>query len=186
MTDTKPEIFEAGRTGAAGSFARLLDAAERWCFRASCAGVVAMMLLVSADALGRFVLHSPITGAYELTEDYLMVILVFLGLSYSYRKGAFVRVTSFTRFFPRRLRLVLERVSAAAAAVVVGAIAAGGFDMTVHAIRIGEFSSNLLQYPLAPAYALVVVGCALLALRLLQSLFAAPSSEDAEETPSFE
>lgn len=186
MIDAKPEIIESDRTGDAGSFIRLLDAAERWCFRASCVGVVAMMLLVSADALGRFVFHAPITGAYELTEDYLMVILVFLGLSHSYRKGAFVRVTSFRRFFPRRLRSVLERACTAAAALVVAAIAAGGFDTTLRAARIGEFSSNLLQYPLAPAYALVVVGCALLALRLSYSLFATSSNEDGEETPSFE
>lgn len=186
MTDARPQTGQADRTRGAGPFGRLLDGAERWCFRLSCAGVVAMMLLVSADALGRFVLDSPITGAYELTEDYLMVILVFLGLSHSYRKGAFVRVTSFTRFFPRRLRRILERVSAATAAVLVGAIAAGAFDTTLRAIRIGEFSSNLLQYPLAPAYALVVVGCGLLALRLLQSLFVAPIGDEAEGTPSFE
>ena len=50
------------------------------------AGVVAaflMMCLTSADAICRYLLNSPILGAYEITEKYLMVATVFLGLSYA-------------------------------------------------------------------------------------------------------
>src|SRR5215218_6679673 len=53
----------------------------------------AMMCLTSADALSRYALNRPITGAYEITEKYLMVAAIFLGLSYGYRGGLFIRVT---------------------------------------------------------------------------------------------
>ncbi len=52
-----------------------------------------MMCLTSADALSRYLLNSPIIGAYEITEKFLMVAAIFLGLSYAYRGGVFIRVT---------------------------------------------------------------------------------------------
>lgn len=165
-----------------------VNVVERICFCVSCLGIVAMMLLVSADALGRFIFASPIAGAYEITEDYLMVMVVFLSLSYGFRRNAFVRVTSFTRLVPVRLLVTLERTCAVLATLVAAAMAIGGLDTTLRAIRIGEFSSNLLQYPLAPAYSIVVVGATLLCVRLLQSIFVPVQNPqtDGDDGPSFE
>lgn len=53
----------------------------------------AMMCLTSADALSRYLFNSPILGALEITEKYLMVASIFLGLAYAYRGGLFIRVT---------------------------------------------------------------------------------------------
>src|ERR1700704_6835424 len=53
----------------------------------------AMMCLTSADALSRYTFNRPILGAFEITEKYLMVAAIFLGLSYGYRGGLFIRVT---------------------------------------------------------------------------------------------
>ena len=52
-----------------------------------------MMLLTTADALGRYLFNRPILAAYELTTNYLMVGVVFLALPYAYREGANIRVT---------------------------------------------------------------------------------------------
>ena len=52
-----------------------------------------MMCLTSADALSRYAFNSPILGAFEITEKYLMVAAIFMGLSYGYRGGLFIRVT---------------------------------------------------------------------------------------------
>src|SRR5258708_12339563 len=53
----------------------------------------AMMCLTSADALSRYTFNRPILGAFEITEKYLMVAAIFMGLSYGYRGGLFIRVT---------------------------------------------------------------------------------------------
>src|SRR3954463_2741197 len=53
----------------------------------------AMMCLTSADALSRYAFNRPILGAFEITEKYLMVAAIFMGLSYGYRGGLFIRVT---------------------------------------------------------------------------------------------
>ena len=45
----------------------------------------AMMCLTTVDAVLRYLFNSPITGAYEITEKYLMLTTIFLGMSYTYR-----------------------------------------------------------------------------------------------------
>ena len=67
----------------------VLHSIEKWLWRCELvlvyAGVLAafaMMCLTSADALSRYLLNRPIIGAYEITEKYLMVATIFLGLSY--------------------------------------------------------------------------------------------------------
>src|SRR2546423_1547435 len=78
------------------------------------AGVLAafaMMCLTSADALSRYLLNRPIVGAYELTEKYLMVAAIFLGLSYAYRGGVFIRVTFLVDRLPRAAKLLVDYFS---------------------------------------------------------------------------
>src|SRR5438067_8078777 len=84
----------------------------RWLWRCELAllgiGVLAafvMMCLTSADALSRYLLNRPIVGAYEITEKYLMVAAIFLGLSYAYRGGVFIRVTFLVDRLPSPLKL---------------------------------------------------------------------------------
>ena len=62
-------------------------------FYTSVVATIGIMCLTSADALSRYLLNRPIIGAYEITEKYLMVAAIFLGLSYAYRGGVFIRVT---------------------------------------------------------------------------------------------
>jgi TRAP-type C4-dicarboxylate transport system permease small subunit len=59
-----------------------------------------MMLLTSTDAIMRYTLNKPILGAYEITEKYLMVAAIFLGFTYAYRGGAFIRVTFMVDMLP--------------------------------------------------------------------------------------
>ena len=45
----------------------------------SVVATIVIMGLTSADALSRYLFNRPITGAYEITEKYLMVAAIFLG-----------------------------------------------------------------------------------------------------------
>jgi TRAP-type C4-dicarboxylate transport system permease small subunit len=90
------------------ALAKLLLHCERGLVLAGVLAAAGMMLLTSADALSRYLLNSPILGAYEITEKYLMVALIFLGLSYAFRGGAFIRVTFLVDRLPRSARLVAD------------------------------------------------------------------------------
>ena len=75
------------------SIEKWLARAEQVIIYAGALATFAMMCLTSADAVSRYLFNRPIVGAYEITEKYLMVAAVFLGLSYAYRGGGFIRVT---------------------------------------------------------------------------------------------
>src|SRR5882757_8946130 len=87
----------------------------RWLTRCELAllyvGVIAtfaMMCLTSADALSRYAFNRPILGAFEITEKYLMVAAIFMGLSYAYRGGVFIRVTFLVDRLPDPLKLAAD------------------------------------------------------------------------------
>lgn len=129
----------------------------------------AMMCLTSADALSRYALNRPIVGAYEITEKFLMVAAIFLGLSYAYRGGVFIRVT-----------FLVDRLSGAARALVnylaylvtlafcLFLLAATG----IQALRALNDTTTLstMPIPLGPAYCLVPLGFLALTLLLLVDL----------------
>ena len=62
-----------------------------------------IMLLTTFDLLARKFADYSIPSLYEFTEDYLMVSLVFLTVSYVYTQGAHVRVPLLEQRLPRRL-----------------------------------------------------------------------------------
>src|SRR6266446_5991742 len=82
----------------------------------SVVATIAIMGLTSADALSRYLFNRPITGAYEITEKYLMVAAIFLGLSYAYRGG----VISLVATGQQALRGLREETTLSALPLLVG------------------------------------------------------------------
>jgi TRAP-type C4-dicarboxylate transport system permease small subunit len=128
-----------------------------------------MMLLTSADALGRYIFNSPIMGAYELTEKYLMVAAIFLGMSYAFRGGIFIRVTFLVERLPRTFKLIAEHVShlITIAYCLCIVYATGGL-----ALRALSDETTLISVPvsIAPAYCLVPLGFLALTVAMLVDL----------------
>ena len=135
------------------------------------AGVLAtvvMMCLTSADALSRYLLNRPILGAYEITEKYLMVASIFLGLSYAYRGGMFIRVT----FLVDRLPAGAEARGQYLVIGHAGVLPAGaGCDHPAGAARLaGRHHLSALPIPVGPAYSFVPLGFLALTVMLLIDL----------------
>lgn len=170
-----------------------LRSIEKWLLRCEAVLVYAavfatgvMMLLTTVDAGSRYLLNSPIIGAYEITEKYLMVAAVFLGLSYSYRGGVFIRVTFLVDRLPATQKLFAnyfaQIVSLLYCLVFVVAT-------TQQALRAMSEATTLstLPIPLGPAYVLVPIGFGGLTLLMLADLPRVRSGESrlfTEEAPS--
>ncbi len=159
---------------------KAIDVLEKTCAALSVCSVLVMMLLVTADVTGRKFFNHPIPGVVEITEEYLMIALVFLAMSYVFMQGGHVRVVLFRRFFPERVKLPLDIFLNFLALVFFALIAIMGWQTTLRAVRFGEFSACILAYPLAPAYFLLTLGSALLCVRIIQAIFI-PSSVKWEE-----
>ena len=145
---------------------KLLLRCEAVLIGAAIIATVIMMLLTSADAIGRYLLNSPIMGAYELTEKYLMVGAIFLGLSFTFREGIFIRVTFLVDMLPRKIRIMTEIISHLITTVFCLFIvyASGG-----GALRALSDDTMLSTVPvlIAPAYCLVPLGFLALLVMLL-------------------
>ncbi|MGQ9825116.1 MAG: TRAP transporter small permease [Desulfotomaculales bacterium] len=149
---------------------KLIDLIEKICLAGSVVSVIAMMLLITTDVIGRKFFHQPIKGSVEITEDYLMIALVYLAMSYVYTEGGHVRVILFRRFIPNFIKLPLDTVLNLLGLLFFVLLAWRGWATTLRAIQYREFSSCILAYPLAPAYFILTLGAALLCVRILETI----------------
>lgn len=134
------------------------------------AGLVLLVLagLTTADALGRYLLNSPIPGTGEIIEDYFMIALIFLPLSYSFMQEGHVHVTMIERYFPGGVKRIVGKVNLLLSFALFALIALAGWGRFVEAWRIDEISTSSVGYPMWPCYLMVPIGCGLLCLRIAQ------------------
>ncbi|SHJ79686.1 TRAP transporter small permease [Desulfofundulus thermosubterraneus] len=150
---------------------KVIGLIEKICMAGSVLSVVLMMLLVTADVTGRKLFNHPIPGSVEINEEYLMVSIVYLSMSYVYVQGGHVRVTLFRRFLPGPFLKLIDPCLNIFGLFFFSLITFFGWEKTLTAMQFGETSSCILAYPLAPAYFLLTLGAALLCLRIAESIF---------------
>jgi TRAP-type C4-dicarboxylate transport system permease small subunit len=128
-----------------------------------------MMLLTSADALCRYLLNWPILGAYEITEKYLMVATIFLGLSYAYRGGVFIRVTLLVDRLPPPLRRLADQLAHILTLVYCLLFVVASGQQAWLALD-DDTTLTTLPILVGPAYLLVPIGFLALMVMLLIDL----------------
>src|SRR6476469_7371614 len=90
------------------AFGKLLTRCELVLLYIGVLATFAMMCLTSADALSFYALNLFFFNAPATTEKYLMVAAIFMGLSYGYRGGLFIRVTFLVDRLSGRARLAAD------------------------------------------------------------------------------
>jgi TRAP-type C4-dicarboxylate transport system permease small subunit len=149
------------------------DRVEWLLTRLAALALVVMVGLTTADALGRYFFNAPVDGAPELANEFLMPALVFFVISYVYRLGGHVRVTILSDLLPARVQRVLMVVFDAATALMFAALTWGVLLRMVDSYQMREYSSSPLNYLLAPSFAIVVIGGALMTVRAAASAITA-------------
>lgn len=144
------------------------DVIEKICFHISalCAGL--MMLMISADAIARYVINKPIMGVVEIVEEYLMVVLIFLAMSMTNKSGYHLKVELLDRFIPPWVKKVLEPTIIALNFTIIFLIVVASWGTFVQTFETKELSVGMVPYPLWPAYLVVPLGCALLCIRMFR------------------
>jgi TRAP-type C4-dicarboxylate transport system permease small subunit len=136
---------------------------------ASVIATIVMMCLTSADALGRYLFNRPFIGAYEITEKYLMVAAIFLGLSYAYRGGVFIRVTFVVDRLPERLRLLVDYLAHLLSLAFCLVVLVATTQQAWRGLH-DDTTLSALALPVGPAYSLVPLGFLALTLLMLVDL----------------
>jgi TRAP-type C4-dicarboxylate transport system permease small subunit len=148
---------------------KILGRVEKWSTHVAVLSIFIMMLLTTADAIGRYLFSLPIVGAYEVTEKYLMVIAVYLGASYTYRGGSTIRITLLVDRLPRKFKMILQLFAQ------IFSICYGFFLMVpavqgVLRVYDQKITLSSPQLPLWVPYTAIPIGLFLMSLFMLRDL----------------
>jgi TRAP-type C4-dicarboxylate transport system permease small subunit len=155
---------------------KYLESVATW---ASIIAILAMMCLVTADALTRYIIHRPIVGAYEITAEYLVVAATFLGAAYTYEEGGFIRVTLLVNRLKGPIRFAVDYfVQILVTLSSLGLVVTSSYQ-TYLTFESGTVSTGLLRYPMGPAYALIPIGLLVMITLMLRDIPRVRSREGA-------
>jgi TRAP-type C4-dicarboxylate transport system permease small subunit len=132
-------------------------------------GVLISMFLGTADVVGTQFFGRPVTGALELTES-TMVLVVFGALAYAQIRRGHIRVELLYTHVPPRGRAALDFFTHVIAIVFYGLLLWLAIDEAMFSWSIGEATVGLIRVPLFPARSILVAGTALMIVQLLLDL----------------
>jgi tripartite ATP-independent transporter DctM subunit len=125
-----------------------------------------MVTLISLDVVLRYFFNRPIRGSYELVE-FMLVVLVYLGLAYTQTKKGHISVTLFTTRLPPAQLAVLHSATHLLC-VGIFSIISWRCILQAEALRANETASGVLFIPNFPFMWVVVLGSVLLTLVFLK------------------
>jgi TRAP-type C4-dicarboxylate transport system permease small subunit len=146
---------------------KLLNGCERVMLYISTMSAFALMLLTTADAGGRYLFNRPITGAYEVTTNYLMIAAIFMGVSFGYREGAYIRVTFLADRLPGAVKLAVSYLVQMLSVLYGVLLVVATYEQALRTIATHTTLSSLDFIPLGPAYVIVPVGLLFMSLAML-------------------
>lgn len=145
----------------------IVETIDRWLGYGALAALLASMVLTVLDAGGRYLFNSPIQGTQQITEDYLLVMIVYLILGHSYRKGAHVRVTLLVERVSVRARVAMAYFAHAFSILCGVALTIATFTQTHDLWERGTKASGMLDYLLWPPNMIVFLGCLMMTLLMI-------------------
>jgi TRAP-type transport system small permease protein len=130
-----------------------------------------MMLLIFLNAFSRFLLNKPIAGVIEFTGEYLMVIIVFLAMSFTQKNGGHVKVEILHKFLPQKFKSFLEIVVKLLSASIFLMLTYTSYLLFIRHLNQDIRSVSSIAYPLTPAVFMICFGSFIMSIRLLLSIF---------------
>ncbi|SMF90070.1 TRAP-type C4-dicarboxylate transport system, small permease component [Azospirillum oryzae] len=166
-------IAKAAITGD-GMFCRIDHAFRKIELAAAIVGatlMLATMVLISFDALLRYTFNAPLSFAFYLTENYLMVGMMTLPLAWGFRRGGFIRISAFVQLMPETIREMFLRAGLLSGSAYVAVLA---WLAGIHFIEVyesGDVQMGVIDWPVSWSWVWVPIGVGLLAVRLVLMAF---------------
>jgi TRAP-type C4-dicarboxylate transport system permease small subunit len=128
--------------------------------------LIPMMLLTSAEVVGRAVWSRPIPGTMELSS-YMLAIFILLGIAYTHQVRGHVRVTMLVSRLPRKWGIALDVITTLLSLFIIAVMTWQGWVVGMEQRTV----SDMLRVPQLPFRLLVCLGGLLLFLELLLDLW---------------
>ena len=98
-----------------------------WCAEISSVLIFVLVLLITADIIGRYVFLSPVPGTLEITES-LMVFIVFLAYAHTEAGKHNIRIQIIERRITQRQKYLLDALAYTLGILVFGVICWQGWE----------------------------------------------------------
>jgi len=128
--------------------------------------LIAMMLMVTIDVIGRYVFNQPLRGAQELCENSL-VWFTFLSAAWLLKRERHVVVSIVTDRLKPRAQSFLNIIISIIGAIVCFGIVYYGTIVVIETFQRGSVQIYTLGLPLGPLYTIIPIGCAFLVVRFV-------------------
>ncbi len=129
--------------------------------------VVAMMLHVNLDVLGRYLFNAPLPMTTEVVSAYYMVAVVFLPLAAIEWRDGHISVEIVTQFIGARTQRLLLIITGLLAAAYFAAITWRTWLVAIDKYQLGEFITGVATLSIWPTRFLVPLGCGLIVVVLV-------------------
>lgn len=130
--------------------------------------LVVMMVLTTADVIGRYIFNRPISGATEYTE-YLMLGLGFWGLAWCAINGKHIMVTLLISRLPQKIQEIVNSLNYFVLMVLSLIVAYQSFKEALSIQQLGS-TSEVTKIPEFYFYYVIVIGFILLSLAIITLL----------------
>lgn len=127
-----------------------------------------LMVLTTADVVGRYVFKNPIIGTYELTE-YLVLITIFAFFPYTQSKDSNISVDILFERFPAKFQGVINLFNHLVCLFLMVLIIWQSIEKAMKLEAAGQASTNL-SIPSYPFMLFVAVGCAFLCFEYIRNI----------------
>lgn len=143
----------------------------------SAVAMAAIMVIVAADVMLRYVFSSPFSWSYNIIGLYLLGAVFFLALSDTLQHHGHVALDLFVPLMPLRLQHFMQAFGYAVSAAFVAVIAWLAFTRAEDALLSDDRIAASVAFPTWIAYAILTAGTSLLVLRALyRAVFHAASA----------
>jgi TRAP-type C4-dicarboxylate transport system permease small subunit len=130
------------------------------------AAVALMIVSTTLDTTLRYTFNFPLAGVFELNEV-LLVMVIFLGISWTQMERGHTRVVLLMRRLPIRRAIKMDIICWILCILFLGIMGFQSGREALRAYQINEFRWGAVQMPIWWAKALVPLGCWLTCLQLL-------------------
>lgn len=132
--------------------------------------LVAMMVHVTVDVVGKYFFNAPVPVTLEMVSNYYMVAVVFLPLGAVERAGGNIHVELVYAALPRLGRRLLDVLAYGLGAVFFWMLTSATWRVAVRKFEVGEFIMGSYSVIIWPSRFLVPVGAALITAMLVLKL----------------
>ncbi len=129
--------------------------------------LVAMMLHVNIDVLGRYLFNAPLPMTTEVVSAYYMVAVVFLPLAAIEWSDGHISVEIISQFIGETPQRFLMLATGLVAAAYFAGITWRTWLVAIRKFEVGEFITGVAVLSIWPTRFLVPLGCGLIVLVLL-------------------